>query len=174
MPTVRVTLKKSEELPRDLVDISLVRHFVRTKYDQPDLPLGVGSFIDVEKRCFFEFEADDLGEVQKSLDAKFSELKLEVTNGLSKGEECADCGNITGGHIPTVCPTCGFRDIDPCPLCGEEISRMAYDQVRGSLFQCPNCQHKVRMKLNPTAFKADGRLNSPAVVLRAEPNEGDE
>jgi Zn finger protein HypA/HybF involved in hydrogenase expression len=80
------------------------------------------------------------------------------------GEACQNCVNIAGPVLPTICPTCGHRDISACPNCDEEVPRQEYEKISGDLFRCPRCQARVRLQINPDAWKSDGTLNEPVVL----------
>jgi predicted RNA-binding Zn-ribbon protein involved in translation (DUF1610 family) len=80
-------------------------------------------------------------------------------------EACQNCGNIAGPVLPTVCPTCNHRDISRCPNCGSEVPRQQYVKISGDLFQCPRCQRRVRLGINPDLWKADGTLSEPVVIV---------
>lgn len=81
-------------------------------------------------------------------------------------DECINCGDRPGDPFPTVCPNCGFRDIEPCPNCRSEVPRQRYENLAGALFRCPDCLTRVRMDFNSRLFDSAGQLCSPTVLLR--------
>ncbi len=85
------------------------------------------------------------------------------------GEACQNCGNIAGPVLPTVCPNCNFRDISPCPVCKEEIPRQLYERQGKSLFRCPKCRSRVRLRFNEPLCLPDGNYNQPLVVVDEVP-----
>ena len=131
----------------------------------PDHPL-YGTHRDTGGRAYFEFATEMPEEVRRVVrDYKYDEaIELTETPTLP-GEECANCGNVADSVLPTVCPSCEFRDISPCASCGHEISRQLYTRISGGLFRCPNCKNGVRLRFNSPMFLPDGNYNSPLVVV---------
>ena len=124
---------------------------------------------DVKNRPYFEFLAKSEDNVQELLREHCHSDYTEVTTSeASNGDACANCGNIAGPVLPPVCPNCGFRDIDPCPICGTESPRALYQKVTGSLFICPDRRdgvHKVRLLFNDPMFNMDGTYRQPLIVV---------
>jgi hypothetical protein len=131
----------------------------------PDHPL-YGTHRDREGRAYFEFATEFPEQARRILkDYHYSE-KVELTEEPElPGEECANCGNVTGSMRPTVCPNCRFRDISPCPLCHHEVSRQSYIRISGDLFRCPSCKKRVRLRFNSPMFLPDGSYNQPLVMV---------
>jgi len=134
----------------------------------PDSPAH-GTHRDAERNAYFEFATDRFEEVGRVLQEYGHSDRTTVTiiqDG--SGAECVNCGNISP-ELVTKCPTCDFRDIDPCPYCNNEVPRLAYLPVSGDLFTCPMCHRRVRLQFNDPLFDADGHYNQPLVrVVPAE------
>ena len=77
-----------------------------------------------------------------------------------------NCGIIAGPILPSVCPTCDFRDISPCPHCKQEVARQSYLPVSGDLFKCPMCQRLVQLQMHEPLFNGQGVYNQPLVDMR--------
>lgn len=85
------------------------------------------------------------------------------------GPACDNCGNIAGPVLPTICPTCSFRNISACPYCNHEVARQSYVPISGDLFTCPECERRVRLRFNDPLFNSSGYYNQPLVLVeRAE------
>jgi hypothetical protein len=131
----------------------------------PDHPLH-GTHRDEHGHAYFEFATEFPDEVRRLIEEHDYSNKVVLTEGPElPGEECANCGNVAGPVRPTVCPSCQFRDITPCPICGEEISRESYSQISGDLFRCPRCKNRVRLRYNSPMFLPDGSYNQPLVMV---------
>lgn len=131
----------------------------------PDHPLH-GTHRNEDGRAYFEFTTDLPGEVRRVVDQYDYAGKVELTEAPAlPGEECANCGNVAGPVLPTVCPNCQFRDISPCPVCGREVPRQSYARIAGDLFRCPNCDNRVRLRFISPMFLPDGGYNQPLVVV---------
>lgn len=132
----------------------------------PDSPVH-GTHRDENRNAWFEFATDHLAEVRRVLrDYGYEErVSLTATEDMN-GPECVNCGNISPESV-TVCTNCGFRDIDPCPICEREIARLAYLTVEGDLFQCPSCRHRVRFRFQDPMFDGEGHYLQPLVEVRA-------
>jgi hypothetical protein len=119
-------------------------------------------------RPYLEFEADAAA-VEVLIRREFADRAGVSLPTETLGEPCANCGNIAGADLPIACPNCGFRDIDPCPICGEPIPRRKYRKVGGSLFVCPHPvgghYHRVRLAFNDPMFESDGAYRQPLVVV---------
>ncbi|HLN32797.1 MAG TPA: hypothetical protein VK395_34020 [Gemmataceae bacterium] len=128
----------------------------------PDNPVH-GTHRDAERNAYFEFATDRLPEVERVLQefGYADRARVEVVQEAA-GTECVNCGNIAP-ELFTVCPTCGFRDIDPCPYCNNEVRRLEYIPESGDLFKCPKCKHRVRFQFNDPLFDASGHYNQPLV-----------
>jgi len=127
-----------------------------------------GTHRDESKNAYFEFATDLPNEVERVLIEYGHSSRVNfsiVDNNI--GEECQNCGNIVGPIMPTVCPNCHHRDIDPCPQCGNEVSRQEYENISGDVFKCPRCGERVRLHINPDLWKVDRTLNEPVVVVEA-------
>lgn len=169
MPRIRLTNRHNPDDPAD--DL---RYAARVRSDlwahspieiDPDSRVH-GTHRDASRNAYFEFATDMLGEVERVIrDYGHSERVDRSVAEEDVGEECQNCGNIAGPVLPTVCPTCHHRDIDPCPKCGEEVPRQEYEKVSGDLFKCPRCGGRVRLHINPDLWRADRTLNEPVVVV---------
>lgn len=124
---------------------------------------------DPARNAYFEFATDRLPEVERVLrEGGYADrTKVEVLQ-QGSGTECVRCGTISP-EATTLCPTCGFRDIDPCPYCGNEVARLAYLALGGDLFRCPVCHRRVRFRFNEPVFDAGGHYNPP--LVRVTPTE---
>jgi hypothetical protein len=173
MQRVRVTVKHNPDDPAD--DL---RWAARVRRDlwahspveiDPDNPRH-GTHRDAQKNAFFEFATDWFGEVQRVLGEYGYTGRAEATVVQEgKGTECVNCGNITP-ELVTVCPTCEFRDIAPCPYCHREIPRLEYTLISGDLFKCPICHKRVRLQFQDPLFNGQGDYKQPLVlVVPAEP-----
>lgn len=131
----------------------------------PDHPLH-GTHRDEHGRAYFEFATEFPDEVRRVIEQYDYADKVALTEMPDlPGEECANCGNVAGPVRPTVCPSCQFRDISPCPICGEEVSRQSYSRISGDLFRCPRCRNRVRLRYNSPMFLSDGSYNQPLVMV---------
>jgi hypothetical protein len=130
----------------------------------PDSPVH-GTHRDASRNAYFEFATDRLSEVHRVLQeyGYADRVTLEV-GADAAGTECVNCGNISP-ELFTVCPTCKFRDIDPCPYCNNEIARLAYTPIAGDLFKCPMCHHRVRFQFHEPMFDGKGHYNQPLVLV---------
>ncbi len=171
MQRIRLTIRHNPDDPSD--DL---RHAARVRTDlwahspveiDPDSRIH-GTHRDPEHNAYFEFATEMLDEVKRVLGeyGHSERVTLTIVQDLA-GEACQNCGNIAGPVLPTVCPTCHHRDIDPCPNCGEEVPRQEYERISGDLFRCPRCQRHVRLRINPHVWGTDGMLNEPVVVTEA-------
>ena len=155
---LRVALRVREQLIKDL----------HLRAD-PVSPLS-GTHRDEQSRPYLEFAADDIGRVRDFLREQGFESQTRVEPSTTPiGDPCQNCGNIAGPTLPTVCPNCGFRDIDPCPICGQEIPRANYRLAGNSLFVCPHPingrYHRVRLAFNEPLIDLDGSFRQPLVVV---------
>lgn len=124
---------------------------------------------DATHNAFFEFATNYRDEINRVLKEFGHEQRVTVEEiGDQSGSECVNCGHVAP-ELNTVCPKCGFRDIDPCPHCNQEIARLAYLPVSGAVFQCPLCHHKVRLSFQHPLMDADGHYNQP--LVRVDPAE---
>lgn len=172
MQRVRITIQHNPDNPtEDLRRAAQVRRdlWAHSAVEiDPDSPKHQ-THRDGEQNAYFEFVTDRGCEVERVLrDFGHREVvRLEVVQEGS-GTECVNCGNISPEPV-TVCPHCGFRDIDPCPYCRQEIARLAYISVGGDVFKCPACHHRVRFQFNDPLVAANGRYNQP--LVRVNPTE---
>jgi len=132
----------------------------------PDYPLR-GVHRDEAGRVYLEFATDSPTRVQQVLEQYDYGDKVTLAESTSSlGDECVNCGNVSGPILLTVCPNCQFRDITPCPICGQEISRPNYVRISADLFRCPNCDNQVRLRFNSPMVLLDGSYNPPLVVVQ--------
>ncbi|MEX1223336.1 MAG: hypothetical protein WEA31_02200 [Pirellulales bacterium] len=127
-----------------------------------------GTHRDERGRAYFELATDLPAEVDRVFRefGHADSVEIEHSPG-SPGEACQNCGNISGRVLPTVCPNCQFRDISSCPVCATEVPRRNYLREGGSLFCCPHCGNRVRLRYNDPMFLNDGSFNQPLVVVDA-------
>ncbi len=131
----------------------------------PDHPLH-GTHRDKDGRAYFEFATEHPDEVTRVVAQYGYDGKAEVSPTTTlPGDECANCGNVAGPDLQTVCPNCSFRDITACSSCGREVPRNAYRRISSDLFRCPECRSQVRLRFNSPMFRADGRFNEPLVIV---------
>lgn len=168
MPKIRITIQHNPEDPaEDLRFAARVRHHLWAHSPveiDPDSRVH-GTHRNGQSKAYFEFATDRLPEVERALRefGHADRVSLAVVD-EAIGEPCQNCGNVAGPILPTVCPTCGHRDIDPCPNCGVEVARQEYVKIAGDLFRCPRCDQRVRLQINPDVWRSDGTLNEPVVV----------
>jgi len=125
-----------------------------------------GTHRDAESNAYFEFVTNYPEEVSRVLDEYgYSERATVAIVDEEAGPECASCGNVAGPVLPTVCPTCGFRDISPCPNCNQEVPRQNYMHQSGDLFRCPECGNRVRLRFQDPIFDSGGHYIQPLVVV---------
>ena len=130
----------------------------------PDSPAH-GTHRDNSRNAYFVFVTDRLSEVKRVIqEYGYAERVTLNVEAEADGTECVNCGNISTGLF-TVCPTCQFRDIDPCPCCNNEIARLDYVSVAGDLFKCPSCHKRVRFQFHDPMSDSDGRYNQPLVLV---------
>ena len=128
-------------------------------------------------RAYFEFAGPPptVDEVRETLEALEFHDQLAVTVvDEPLGEECVNCGNISGPVLPTKCPNCGFHDIGLCPyeeVPNRDIPRQQYENVAGDLYRVPGTTYYVRLRFNDPMFNSNGTYNQPLVVV--ERAEGD-
>jgi hypothetical protein len=168
MQRIRITIHHN---PRDPADD--LRWAARIRRDlwahspveiDPDSPAH-GTHRDQDRNAYFEFVTDRLQQVQRVLQAQnyTNVAKVDVI-AEAAGTECVNCGNISPDLV-TQCPTCNFRDIDPCPYCKQEIARLAYIPIAGDLFKCPSCHKRVRFQFHDPLFDANGHYCQPLVLV---------
>lgn len=128
-----------------------------------------GTHRDADRNAYFEFATDRLPEVERVVReyGYADHARVEVVQDEA-GTECVNCGNISP-ELVTECPTCSFRDIEPCPYCNNEVARLAYTPEGGDLFKCPMCHRRVRFRFNDPVFDSNGHYNQP--LVRVSPAE---
>lgn len=172
MQRVRVTVRHNPEDPPD--DLRWAARLRRDLWAHspveidPDSPAHATQR-DADRNAYFEFATERFPEVQRVLQdyGHAERARAEVVEDAA-GTECVNCGTLAP-QLVTVCPTCSFRDIDPCPYCNTEVARLAYTPVAGDLFQCPQCHRRVRFRFNDLPFDARGRYSQP--LVRVSPAE---
>lgn len=87
---------------------------------------------------------------------------LIVPTAASEGIECVNCGNRTDGPF-VRCPACEFREIGPCPVCGNEVPRTEYPGAEAELLRCPKCSTRVRLVYADPAWTAEGFYAEPLI-----------
>ena len=165
---MRVTIRTQDDRVSELRNAASVRRDLWSHSPvevDPDHPLH-GTHRDQDGRAYFEFATELPKEVHRVIEEyKYADMVELSEKPTLPGEECANCGNVAGPERPTVCPNCQFRDITPCPLCSEEVSRQLYIPISGDLFRCPHCKKQVRLRYNNPMFLPDGNYNQPLVVV---------
>jgi hypothetical protein len=121
---------------------------------------------DEQRRPYFEFSTDYLDEVQRVLRdfGHIDHVAMDEVPGPA-GDPCLNCGHVAGPLTPSECPSCGFRDISPCPHCHQEVCRQEYEPVAGELFRCSHCLTLVCLRFNDPLIRANGGYNQPVVVV---------
>jgi hypothetical protein len=162
--TIRSIGDRTEEL-RTAMDLRRDLWALAPVQVDPDHPLH-GIHRDEQGRAYFEFATDAPGEVCRVIERRkdLDGVELSETPPLP-GEECANCGNVAGPVLPTVCPNCQFRDISPCPICETEVPRQRYTRIVGDLFRCPHCNNRVGLRFNSPMFLPDGSYSQPLVLV---------
>jgi hypothetical protein len=121
---------------------------------------------DEEGRAYFEFATRFPADFRQIVEQRDHAGEFELTEAPPlPGEECVNCGNVAGPVLPSVCPNCHFRDISPCPICGNEVSRILYIRMSGDLYRCPKCKNTMRLRFNSPMFLPDGSYNQPLVLV---------
>ncbi len=170
MKRIRLTIRHNPSDPAD--DL---RYADRVRRDlwahspvevNPDSPTH-GTHRDPERNAYFEFATNYEDEVGRILEKYGHQARVTLdVDETEVGPECVNCGNIAGPILPTICPTCRFRDISACPYCHQEVARQAYlPDEEGDLFRCPECNHRVRMQFHEPLFDNQGFYNQPLVVV---------
>ncbi len=151
MQRVRITVRYNPEDPVD--DLRRANRLRRDLWAHspvtidPDAPEG-GTLRDANRNAFFEFVTDQLPEVHRVLrDYGYADRTMVDVVEEGDGTECVNCRKIAP-QLFSVCPNCSFRDVEPCPYCDSEVSRLEYIPVRGDLFTCPKCHHRVWFRFN--------------------------
>lgn len=129
----------------------------------PDSPRH-GTRRDADLNAYFEFATNYRDEVDRILERFGGRAAASVVT-EEAGPECANCGAVAGPVLPSVCPTCRFRDISPCPHCNQEVARQAYLPVRGDRFKCPTCGRGVTFHLHEPLFDDQGHYCQPLIVV---------
>ncbi len=168
MGRIRITILDTGDRTEDLKLAARIRQEVSANSPamaNSDSPLR-GTHRDVEGRAYFEYATDSPDDVKKTLQDRGFEGRVSLDEHPDRlGHECANCGNRAGPYLPDVCPNCGFRDITPCPVCREKVSREEYIRLTSDLFRCPRCQQRVRLRFNEPMFEPDGLLRPPLVIV---------
>lgn len=172
MTKVRITISSTDTTSDDLKLAARVRRDIWAHSPveiDPDNRVH-GTHRDSQRNAYFEFITQYPDEVKRVLDTYgYTNRVTLLMQPAEAGEACANCGNITGPVLPTVCPNCQFRDISPCPHCLREMPRQSYLKEMGNMFHCanPDCRRRVRMRFNDPMFNADGTFRQPLVVVEA-------
>jgi DNA-directed RNA polymerase subunit RPC12/RpoP len=171
MSRLRLVITPSGDLESDLRYLAKVRWdlWSRSIIGADDDENGGGARRDPAGNLFFECYADS-AQARSTLDTLQYSERVAVEDVPEQGEPCPNCGFVSGPVAPTVCPQCGFREIEPCPWCGEEVSRERYEDYADDLFRCPKCQNRVRLRFNEGLGMQAGSLTQPLVIVeRAQP-----
>ena len=169
MPTrMRVTVKPEDDRVTELRTAAKIRQdlWAHSPVEvDPDHPLH-GTHRDEEGHAYFEFSTEFPEEVRRVIDQYNYANRIELSEAqVIPGDECASCGNVAGPVLPAICPSCGFQDISPCPVCEASVPRQSYARISGDLFRCPHCCNQVRLRFNNPMFLADGSYNQPLVLV---------
>jgi hypothetical protein len=121
---------------------------------------------DPEQNAYFEFATDYPDELQGILSkyAKLGNVSMSIDS-EETGPACMNCDFVAGPILPTVCPSCGFREITPCPMCDQEIPKQSYLSIVGDLFQCPHCGNSVRFRFKDLMIDEKGYYSLPPVII---------
>ena len=175
MNKIRITVPRNPKDPGDDLRVAaLVRQdlWAHSSLEiDPDNPRH-GTHRDAHGNAYFEFATSRPEEISPVLE-KYGYAQRNVTAAVvqqDSGPECMSCGYVNGPITSAVCPKCKFRDIAACPYCKQDVARQAYLPVSGDVFQCPMCDHRVRMRLNDPLVDATGQYNQPVVVLEEAEN----
>jgi hypothetical protein len=121
---------------------------------------------DADGHVYFEFSADSLDEIRRTLNGLGYVEGFDVSEGLgAAGDPCLRCGYIAGEQGQAVCARCGFQEISPCPHCNELVARRSYIGIEGDLARCPRCQRHVRLRFNEPLLRGDGEYNEPVIIV---------
>jgi hypothetical protein len=81
--------------------------------------------------------------------------------------DCPKCGhNYRGQPLPFNCVKCGFQTVQDCPSCHAHQSISEYATITPELWQCPNCQVRVRARYADPMTDEHGRFAEPLVLLK--------
>lgn len=167
MKRIRITVKHNSAVPGDdLWVASKVRRDLWAHSPVEIDPSGPRhrTHRDEVGNAYFEFATKHFDEVHRVLNAYgYADRTVVSVVNEDEGPECENCGSVAGPVLPSVCPTCNFRDISPCPHCGEEVPRQNFESVRGDLFRCPSCRNQVRFRLQDPLFDSVGHLVQPLI-----------
>lgn len=168
MQRVRVTVRHNEGDPVD--DLRIAARVRRDLWAHSPVEIDPdstahGTHRDDDRNAYFEFATDRLVEVERVLQefGYADRTKVDIVEDAA-GTECVNCG-IISSQLVTTCPTCSFRDIDPCPYCRTEVARLAYISVSGDTFRCPMCHHRVRFQFHDPLLDASGHYNQPLILV---------
>jgi len=128
-------------------------------------PLGAavqGEHVRADGRFYFEVDFDDEDRLRE--EARGVGAAVEPGVHAPHPDPCLNCGNVSEVST-TVCPSCSFREIDRCPHCDTEVPRLRYAEVAQRVFQCPSCQHLVRMAYNEPLWDDEGHYTQPVVLV---------
>lgn len=171
MSRIRIVVKSQPDRKEDLRIAGRARSAIYDAlpvHPDPDYPLQ-SVHRNVHGRAFLEVSGASRKEVEDVLaKSGLSESVVVSETDEPLGEECANCGNIAGPVLPTVCPNCGFRDISPYPyddLGDKEVPRKSYVKDQGDVFRCLETNRRVRLRFNEPLVKEDGTYNQPLVVV---------
>lgn len=144
---VRLTVRHNSSDPEDdFRVIARLRHelWARSAVEiEPDQPTSQTQRNE-HGDAFFEFATQLPHEVERIVRQFLPAKRVMMTDLGEVGLVCVRCGYAAG--FVTQCPSCGLRDIAPCPSCRNEVPREQYIPVSGDLFKCPKCTRRVRLK----------------------------
>ncbi len=166
MRHIRLTVRHNPQDPLD--DLKQVARLKRDLWVRSPVELDPESPAaetrrDQARNAYFELATDLPTEVEKVLRQYGHAERVTMADLGEVGLVCAKCGFLAG--YVTVCPSCGHRDIDPCPQCRQEVPRERYEMDSGDLFMCPHCRAHVRMEFNPRLGSPDEPLAEPVVLV---------
>lgn len=133
-----------------------------------------GEYIRNDGSAYVEVPLDAEVPDEASLRKQLPELMgiaRDLHAAFPKVDACLNCGNIPEAPF-AVCPNCAFREITSCPSCRKEVPRLRYAAAGGDLFQCPECQSRVRLAYNEPLWRDDGHYNEPTVIVTLASKDG--
>jgi hypothetical protein len=175
MQRVRLTISHNSDDPAD--DLRYAARVRRDLWAHSPVEIDPDSSVhptrrDADCNAYFEFTTQYLPEIERVLTecGHRNRVQMNIVQ-EDAGPECINCGKTAGPVLPTVCPNCGFRDVSPCPHCGNEVPRQEYQRLGGDLFRCSTCGGYVRLRLRDPLFVENGRDSQSVVIVEPARNQ---